>query len=171
MDVGGYAYRSTIAIMSGETFVPFRRSHREAADVRAGATVRVTLTLDTEVRDVAVPDYLSDALAGAGLREAWDRLSVTAGASRSRDSKAPGVPIPARVALPPRSRRCAAAERTTPPERQGPPSPAEERPLCSARAGADQNLNLIAPRYAWLRTSLRSSVVSALTDSSNVSVE
>lgn len=77
VEVGGYAYRSTVAIMSGETFVPFRRSHREAADVRAGATVRVTLTLDTEVRDVAVPDDLSDALAGAGLREAWDRLSVT----------------------------------------------------------------------------------------------
>lgn len=77
MEVGGYAYRSTVAIMSGETFVPFRRSHREAAGVTAGATVRVTLTLDTEFRDVAVPDDLSDALAGAGLREAWDRLSVT----------------------------------------------------------------------------------------------
>ena len=45
--INGYSYRSTIAIMSGETFVPLRTSHREAAGVAQGGTYEVTLTLDT----------------------------------------------------------------------------------------------------------------------------
>ena len=40
--IGGHSYRSTIAIMSGRTFVPLRRSHRLAAGVtRAGGMKRV----------------------------------------------------------------------------------------------------------------------------------
>lgn len=53
---------------------------------------------------------------------------------------------------------------------EGRPSPREGAapPL---PMGSDQNLNFTAPRYAWLRTSLRATVVSALSDSSNVGLE
>ena len=78
VEIGGYSYRSTIAVMNGRTFVPLRRSHREAAGIGAGDTVTVTLTLDTAPRTVAPLPALAAALAAAGVRDGWDRLSPTA---------------------------------------------------------------------------------------------
>ena len=75
--LAGYSYRSTIAIMAGETFIPLRRSHREAAGVASGDTIAVTLTLDTGPRVVESPDDLAAAIDAAGLRAAWDALSFT----------------------------------------------------------------------------------------------
>ena len=83
--VGGHSYRSTIAIMGGRAFVPLRASHRAAAGVTAGATIAVTLTLDTAPREIAPPDALAAALADAGVRPAWDALSYTA---RREDAEA-----------------------------------------------------------------------------------
>lgn len=78
VEIGGHTYRSTIAIMSGTTFVPLRRSHRDAAGVAPGDTVEVTLTLDTAPRTVEPPPYLAAALdAAAGGRAAWARWSYT----------------------------------------------------------------------------------------------
>ena len=75
--VAGHQYRSTIAIMSGKIFVPFRASHRASAGVKAGDEVLVTLTLDTEPRVVEVPTDLAAALEAASLRPAFDLLSFT----------------------------------------------------------------------------------------------
>ena len=75
--INGYRYRSTIFTMGGETFVPLRKSHREAAGVAGGATYEVTLTLDTAPREVELPDDLAAAIDARGLRVAWDRLSFT----------------------------------------------------------------------------------------------
>ena len=75
--INGHSYRSTVAIMSGEVFVPFRASNRAAAGVAAGDTHQVTLTLDTAPRAVELPDDLATALDAAGTRVAWDRLSVS----------------------------------------------------------------------------------------------
>ncbi|MGN6268323.1 MAG: YdeI/OmpD-associated family protein [Sphingomonas sp.] len=76
--LGGHSYRSTIAIMGGVTFVPLRKSNREAAGVVGGQTIEVTLTLDTAPRTVEVPEALAEALDVAGGRGGWDRLSYTA---------------------------------------------------------------------------------------------
>ncbi|VVS98710.1 conserved hypothetical protein [Sphingomonas sp. EC-HK361] len=75
--INGHSYRSTIAIMNGATFVPLRRSNREAASVAASDTIEVTLTLDTAPRAVEAPAPLAEALAAAALRARWDALSVT----------------------------------------------------------------------------------------------
>ena len=75
--INGYRYRSTIAIMRGQTFVPLRRSNRLAAGVEQAGTYPVTLTLDTEPRTVDVPPALADALEVAGVRGGWDKLSHT----------------------------------------------------------------------------------------------
>lgn len=75
--INGHSYRSTVAIMSGRTFVPLRRSHREAAGVRAGAAFEVTLTLDTAPRTIDAPADLCAALAAAGVWDSWERLSFT----------------------------------------------------------------------------------------------
>ena len=77
VSLADYSYRSTVAIMSGETFVPLRRSHRDAAGIRAGDIVPVTLTLDLAPREVAVPDDLAAALTTTGLWEEWHARSVT----------------------------------------------------------------------------------------------
>ena len=75
--LNGYSYRSTVAIMSGVTFVPLRRSHREAAGVVEGQPVEVTLTLDTEPRTVKAPADLRAALAAADAWERWNGLAFT----------------------------------------------------------------------------------------------
>ena len=82
--IAGHTYRSTIAIMAGETFVPLRRAHREAACIGEGE-YEVTLTLDTAPRDVAPPADLADALDAAGKREGWAALSYT---QRREDAEA-----------------------------------------------------------------------------------
>jgi hypothetical protein len=73
----GYEYRSTIFTMSGERFVPLRRSHREAAGVAGGERVRVTLTHDTAPRTVETPADLAKALRAAKLIATWRALSFT----------------------------------------------------------------------------------------------
>lgn len=76
--VAGYTYRSTVATYGGEYFLPLRKSHREAAGVRAGQRVDVTVVADKEPRVVAVPPDLARALKkNRGARERWDALSYT----------------------------------------------------------------------------------------------
>lgn len=77
VSIGAHSYHSTIAIMSGVTFVPLRRSNREAAGVGVGDTFDVTLTLDTAPREVPLPDDLGTAIDQAGRRADWDTLSFT----------------------------------------------------------------------------------------------
>lgn len=77
VELGEHRYRSTVAVMRGEVFVPFRASHRAAAGVAPGDAVEVTLTLDTASRTVELPGDLAAALDAAGARERWDRLSFS----------------------------------------------------------------------------------------------
>jgi len=79
VEIAGYRYRSTISVMDGEAWIPFRKSHREAAGIAPGPVeVDVTLTLDTAARTVDVPDDLAAALAALpGGQAAWDAMSFT----------------------------------------------------------------------------------------------
>jgi len=65
-----FTYRSTIAAMGGFC-LPLRRSNREAAGLQGNETLRVTLELDTEKREVAPPADLKKALQKEP--PAWDR--------------------------------------------------------------------------------------------------
>lgn len=69
--LGGYMYRSTIASMGNGPCVPLRRSHREAAGLEGGETLRVTLELDTDERVIKPPPDLVKAL--KAKPPAWDR--------------------------------------------------------------------------------------------------
>ena len=74
-----HQFRTTIFRMAGRTFFPLNRENRDAAGVRAGERVRVTLELDTEPRTVEPPAELAAALAGdRALAAAWEGLSYTA---------------------------------------------------------------------------------------------
>jgi hypothetical protein len=73
----GYTYRSTVAVMGGEYWIPLAQEHRNAAGVRAGESVQVTLELDTEPRTVEVPDDLAAALEARGVRQKFDGLAYS----------------------------------------------------------------------------------------------
>jgi hypothetical protein len=74
-----FTYRTTVAVMGGEFWVPLSQERREAAGVQAGETLEITLELDTEPRTVEVPEDLAAALAQAGgAAAAFDALSYSA---------------------------------------------------------------------------------------------
>jgi hypothetical protein len=76
--LNGYTFSSTIARMGGQTFVPLRKSNREAAAVEAGDRVRVRIAADTEARVVDVPADLAKALkTNTRLWKQWGELSYT----------------------------------------------------------------------------------------------
>lgn len=75
--LNGYTYRSTVAVMGGQFMLPLAKAHREAAGVKPGQKVEVTLELDTAPREVEIPKDFAAALKKAGLRAAFDKLAFT----------------------------------------------------------------------------------------------
>lgn len=75
--LNGYTYRSTVAVMGRQFMLPLAKAHREAAGVKAGQKVEVTLELDAAPREVEIPKDFAAALRKAGLRAAFDKLAFT----------------------------------------------------------------------------------------------
>lgn len=75
VNVGNYSYPSTVAVMGGKFMIPLSKAHREAAGLKAGDKVTVTLELETTPRTVDVPDDLAKALTKAKLKEAFEKLA------------------------------------------------------------------------------------------------
>ena len=74
----GYTYRSTVAAYGDVFMLPLSAEHREAAGVKAGDQVEVTLELDAEPRTVEVPEDLAAALAEKpGAMAAFEALSYS----------------------------------------------------------------------------------------------
>ncbi|OGO36322.1 MAG: hypothetical protein A2W35_03155 [Chloroflexi bacterium RBG_16_57_11] len=78
VSLSGYTYRTTVAAYGDVYMLPLSAEHREAAGVKAGDQVEVTLELDLEPRTVEVPADLAAALAEKpGAIAAFDALSYT----------------------------------------------------------------------------------------------
>ena len=76
--IGGYTYRSTVAVMGGEFMLPVSAEVRSGAGVAAGDEVDADIELDTEPREVTVPPDFSAALDGdAEARRFFDGLSYS----------------------------------------------------------------------------------------------
>ena len=76
VNLPGYSYRSTVAVMGGKFMIPLSAAHRTAAGLKAGDPVEVTLELDLEPRTVEIPDDLAAALAQkSGATAAFDALA------------------------------------------------------------------------------------------------
>jgi hypothetical protein len=73
----GVAYRGSIASMGGCMALGILKSIRAELGKGDGDGVTVTLERDAGERTVDVPDDLAAALAEAGLREAFDKLSYS----------------------------------------------------------------------------------------------
>jgi hypothetical protein len=75
ISLNGYTYRSTVAAYGDVFMLPLSKEHRDAAGVKAGDQVEVTLELDTEPRTVEVPDDLAMALEEGGVTAVFDALA------------------------------------------------------------------------------------------------
>jgi hypothetical protein len=76
--VNGYSWRTSVARMRGEFLVGLNREVREGAGVAAGDSVEVELELDSEPREVEVPEALTAALErDAAAKKAFDAMSFT----------------------------------------------------------------------------------------------
>jgi hypothetical protein len=72
--IGSHTYRTTVAPMGGDFWIPLAAEHREAAGVAAGQEVDVSVVLDTAPREVALPEDLATALDDAA-RAHFDGLA------------------------------------------------------------------------------------------------
>ena len=78
VSIGSHTYRSTVAAYGDVFMLPLSAENRQAAGVKAGDTVEVTIELDTEARTVEVPADLARALAEKpGATAAFEALSYT----------------------------------------------------------------------------------------------
>jgi len=76
--IGGYTYRSTVAVMGGRFMLPLAAEHRASSGVAAGDEVDVEVELDTAPREVAVPPDLAEALAAdPTAQQAFSGLSYS----------------------------------------------------------------------------------------------
>jgi hypothetical protein len=76
VDVNGYEYRSTVAVMGGQYLIGVSAAVRAATGLVAGDPIRVTLTVATTPRAVEVPADFAAALdAHDGTREFFGALS------------------------------------------------------------------------------------------------
>jgi hypothetical protein len=76
--IGGYTYRSTIAVMGGTFMVGVSAENRAGAAVAGGDEVDVDIELDTAPREVSVPADLAAALDGEpNARRTFDGLSYS----------------------------------------------------------------------------------------------
>src|SRR5215212_11854784 len=63
VDVNGYQYRSTVAVMGDKHMISISAAIRKETGLAGGAPIRVTLTVADSPREVNIPEELAVALA------------------------------------------------------------------------------------------------------------
>lgn len=77
VSINGAEYRSTIFFMGGRYMMAVPKVFREAARVKAGEKITVTMEKDEEKRIVEVPKDLAAALESSGVSEVFLKMSYT----------------------------------------------------------------------------------------------
>lgn len=75
--INGAEYRSTVMRMGGKYMMVVPKVFREAAKIKAGDVIKVTMQKDTEKRTVEVPKDFANALKKADLTETFSKMSFT----------------------------------------------------------------------------------------------
>lgn len=76
--LNGHTFRSTIFSMHGETWIPLRKSNREAAGLEGTETLTVKIALDTAERTVEIPPELArEFRKNRAAAARWEALSFT----------------------------------------------------------------------------------------------
>ena len=76
-EINGAVYRGSIVVMGGKYMLGIPKAFREAAGIKAGEKVTVTIEADDTPRTVETPSDLAVALKKAGLAAEWEKLSYT----------------------------------------------------------------------------------------------
>jgi hypothetical protein len=71
VNVNGYEYRNTVAVMGGKYMIGISAAIREATGLKGGDPIRVTLTVADTPREVNVPADFAAALAADASVEAF----------------------------------------------------------------------------------------------------
>jgi antitoxin component of MazEF toxin-antitoxin module len=77
VNVSGYSYPSTVAVMRGKFMIPLSKVHREVSGLKAHDKVEVTLELETAPRTIDVPKDLASAVSKAGAKKTFDALAFS----------------------------------------------------------------------------------------------
>ncbi len=77
VSINGAQHRSTIIKMGGKYMVGIPKIFREAAKVKAGDLITVTLEKDTEKRSVEIPKDFNDAMKKANVTDVFEKMSYT----------------------------------------------------------------------------------------------
>jgi bifunctional DNA-binding transcriptional regulator/antitoxin component of YhaV-PrlF toxin-antitoxin module len=76
--INGAEYRGSIVRMGGKYMLGIPKAFRDAAGLKAGDNIVVTLERDTAERTVTIPaDLAKELKKDKALRETWDKLSFT----------------------------------------------------------------------------------------------
>lgn len=75
--INGAEYRGSVFRMGGKYMMAVPKVFRDAAGIKAGEKITVTIEMDTAKRTVEVPQDLADALEKAGLTETFSKMSYT----------------------------------------------------------------------------------------------
>lgn len=75
--IGGAQHLSTIVRMGGKYMVGIPKVFREAANVKAGDLITVTLEKDSAARTVEVPQDFADAMKIADVTDVFEKMSYT----------------------------------------------------------------------------------------------
>lgn len=78
VNLNGYEYRITIAVMGGKFMIPVSAEHRTNAKVKGGDNITVSLELDTEPRVLEIPVDLAAAFEQNEVAKAkFEKLSYS----------------------------------------------------------------------------------------------
>lgn len=77
VSINGAQHLSTIIRMGGKYVVGVPKVFREAAGVKAGDLIKVTLEKDTEKRTVKIPKDFNDAMKKANITDVFGKMSYT----------------------------------------------------------------------------------------------
>lgn len=75
--VNGVEHRSTIFRMGGKYMMAVPKRFRDAAGIKGGEMITVTMERDAEKRTVEIPKDLADALEKASLQDVFSKMSYT----------------------------------------------------------------------------------------------
>jgi bifunctional DNA-binding transcriptional regulator/antitoxin component of YhaV-PrlF toxin-antitoxin module len=75
--INGAEHRTTIFRMGGRFMMAIPKVFRDAAGIKAGETISVTLEKDTEKRNVELPEDFAEALKKVDLTEVFSKMSYT----------------------------------------------------------------------------------------------
>jgi bifunctional DNA-binding transcriptional regulator/antitoxin component of YhaV-PrlF toxin-antitoxin module len=83
--INGAEYRGSAVRMGGEYWMGVPKAFRDAAGIKGGQQIEVTMERDDEPRIVTPPEDLAGAILEAGVQDAWDTLSYTHQKENARD--------------------------------------------------------------------------------------